>query len=192
MTAAIMSAVPLRRAGSGSAMNDATRELGAALGIAVLGSVAASRYANALNHATDHLTPAQQSASKGSLAGAQQTAATLRPAADKALTTAANHAFVDGVHLAVTVGAILAAISAMIVVRYLPKHLAHQGADGLTVEDASEQPSAHDRRAEAIDAIEQTAELGLGGVLPVTADEVFASDLHDGDEPSELIDEPAG
>ena len=45
MTASIMSAVPPRRAGAGSAMNDATRELGAALGIAVLGSVAASRYA---------------------------------------------------------------------------------------------------------------------------------------------------
>ena len=44
MTASIMSAVPARRAGAGSAMNDATRELGAALGIAVLGSVAASRY----------------------------------------------------------------------------------------------------------------------------------------------------
>ena len=34
MTASIMSAVPPRRAGAGSAMNDATRELGAALGIA--------------------------------------------------------------------------------------------------------------------------------------------------------------
>ena len=44
MTASIMAAVPARRAGAGSAMNDATRELGAALGIAVLGSVAASRY----------------------------------------------------------------------------------------------------------------------------------------------------
>jgi predicted MFS family arabinose efflux permease len=39
MTAAIMSAVPPRRAGAGSAMNDATRELGASLGIAVLGTV---------------------------------------------------------------------------------------------------------------------------------------------------------
>ena len=46
MTASIMSAVPARRAGAGSAMNDATRELGAALGIAVLGSVAASRYSS--------------------------------------------------------------------------------------------------------------------------------------------------
>jgi hypothetical protein len=41
MTAAIMSAVPQRRAGAGSAMNDASRELGAALGVAVMGSLAA-------------------------------------------------------------------------------------------------------------------------------------------------------
>ena len=149
MTAAIMSAVPLRRAGSGSAMNDATRELGAALGIAVLGSVAASRYANALNHAADHLTPAQQAASKGSLAGAQQTAATLRPTADKALTAAANHAFVDGIHLAVTVGAIMALIAAACVLRWLPRQLAHQGA----MHGAEE-------------SLEVTAELAAGRRLP--------------------------
>jgi EmrB/QacA subfamily drug resistance transporter len=155
MTAAIMSAVPLRRAGSGSAMNDATRELGAALGIAVLGSVAASRYANALHHATDHLTPAQQSASKGSLAGAQATAATLRPAADKALTTAANHAFVDGVHLAVTVGAIMALFAAACVLKWLPRQLAHQG-EGDTPEES----------------LEVTAEFALAGGFPITAEEL--------------------
>ena len=49
MTAAIMSAVPPRRAGAGSAMNDATRELGAALGVAVLGSIAASRYGSGIS-----------------------------------------------------------------------------------------------------------------------------------------------
>jgi EmrB/QacA subfamily drug resistance transporter len=52
MTASIMSAVPARRAGAGSAMNDATRELGAALGIALMGSLAASRYTVSLASAT--------------------------------------------------------------------------------------------------------------------------------------------
>ena len=51
MTASIMSAVPESRAGAGSAMNDATRELGAALGIAVLGSIAASQYSSHLHDA---------------------------------------------------------------------------------------------------------------------------------------------
>ncbi|MEY2571682.1 MAG: hypothetical protein QOE63_2032, partial [Acidimicrobiaceae bacterium] len=60
MTAAIMSAVPPRRAGAGSAMNDATRELGAALGIAVLGSVAASRYGTGLKSSIASLSPADR------------------------------------------------------------------------------------------------------------------------------------
>ena len=43
-TGEIMSAVPLSKAGVGSAVNDTTRELGGALGIAILGSIANSAY----------------------------------------------------------------------------------------------------------------------------------------------------
>jgi EmrB/QacA subfamily drug resistance transporter len=43
-TAEIMSAVPLSKAGVGSAVNDTTRELGGALGIAILGSIANSAF----------------------------------------------------------------------------------------------------------------------------------------------------
>jgi EmrB/QacA subfamily drug resistance transporter len=43
-TGSIMSAVPPAKAGVGSAVNDTTRELGGALGIAVLGSVASAVY----------------------------------------------------------------------------------------------------------------------------------------------------
>ena len=44
LTTLMMSAVPAGRAGVGSAMNDASRELGGALGVAVLGSVLTTRY----------------------------------------------------------------------------------------------------------------------------------------------------
>src|SRR5438067_2484728 len=43
-TGEIMSAVPLTKAGVGSAVNDTTRELGGALGIAILGSIANAAY----------------------------------------------------------------------------------------------------------------------------------------------------
>lgn len=43
-TGSIMSAVPLAKAGVGSAVNDTTRELGGALGIAMLGSVVSAAY----------------------------------------------------------------------------------------------------------------------------------------------------
>ena len=77
MTASIMSAVPARRAGAGSAMNDATRELGAALGVAVLGSIAASRYSSEITSAVSGLGGADRSTATGSIAGALNVASRL-------------------------------------------------------------------------------------------------------------------
>jgi len=153
MTAQIMSAVPPRRAGAGSAMNDATRELGAALGIAVLGSLAASRYSSALRNLVTGLSGPQRAAARGSLAGALRTAASLPAGARRALELGSKTAFVDGIHLAVTGGAVLAFLAAIIVFRYLPHSVAHQAAPN-----------------DAIGALEDAAELGLGGVPPVFAD----------------------
>jgi DHA2 family multidrug resistance protein-like MFS transporter len=48
-TGSIMSAVPLAKAGVGSAMNDTTREVGGALGIAVFGSIVNSLYRSNLD-----------------------------------------------------------------------------------------------------------------------------------------------
>lgn len=123
MTASIMSAVPPRRAGAGSAMNDTTRELGAALGVAVLGSLAASRYASGLAGPLRALAPAARATARSSLAGALQVAGTLPRAAGVALARTADLSFVSGFHLAGVVGAALAALSAVIVVRYLPRRL---------------------------------------------------------------------
>ena len=47
-TEAIMGAVPKAKSGVGSAMNDATRLFGGTLGVAIIGSVAASLYSNRL------------------------------------------------------------------------------------------------------------------------------------------------
>ena len=153
MTAAIMSAVPSRRAGAGSAMNDATRELGAALGVAVLGSVAASQYSAKVEPLVATLPASVRSTATSSIAGAIRTANGLQGAAGRALTLGAQHAFVDGVHFAVTVGAVLAAIASVVVFRYLPRVLAPEGALHGPVE-----------------SLENVAELGLGGVPPEVAE----------------------
>jgi EmrB/QacA subfamily drug resistance transporter len=153
MTASIMSAVPPRRAGAGSAMNDATRELGAALGIAILGSIAASRYASHIAPFLHGLTPANASASRTSIAGALRAAGSLHGSAHTVLVDATYHSFVSGVHLASVVGAILAALSSVIVYRYLPRSLVADGA-------------LHG----AVESLEDAATLGLGGVPPVFAD----------------------
>ena len=44
-TESIMGSLPLAKAGVGSAMNDTTRQIGGALGVAILGSIFASSYA---------------------------------------------------------------------------------------------------------------------------------------------------
>jgi EmrB/QacA subfamily drug resistance transporter len=159
MTAAIMSAVPPRRAGAGSAMNDASRELGAALGVAVLGSVAASRYASGVASLTHGLGGAQRSVAESSLAGALDVASHLPAAAGQALGTGAQEVFVGGIHLAVTVGAILAAVAAVIVMKFLPRDVGDEGA-------------MHG----AVESIEEAAELGLGGTPPIFPDETPGGD----------------
>ena len=128
MTAAIMSAVPPRRAGAGSAMNDATRELGAALGVAVLGSVAASRYSAGIADAIGHLAPADQAAARTSLGSALQAASHLPSDVAAQLSSAADQAFVSGLHYAALTGAVLAASAAFLVFRFLPHHIAQHGA----------------------------------------------------------------
>ena len=110
-TGAIMESLPLGKAGVGSAVNDTTRELGGALGVAVLGSLLASNFRGRLAPAV-HALPAASRAATGSLGAALTTAATLPPAARRVLGASARHAYVaalDVTLLVAVVGIILAA-----------------------------------------------------------------------------------
>jgi predicted MFS family arabinose efflux permease len=154
MTAAIMSAVPESRAGAGSAMNDTTRELGAALGIAVLGSIAASQYASSIHDSLGAIPASARHAAEGSLAGAIQAAERLPAGAGRAFVTAAQNAFVDGIHLASAAGIVLSLVAAIVTYRYLPRSIEPVG-------------PLHS----GVDALENAAEFGIGGTLPVFADD---------------------
>jgi EmrB/QacA subfamily drug resistance transporter len=153
MTAGIMSAVPPRRAGAGSAMNDATRELGAALGVAVMGSVAASKFTSSLDGLTAGLSPALRTAARSSLAGALGVARSVGGDAGARLAAGTETAFVHGIHLSVTIGALLSLVAAFVAVRYLPASFAHHGAMKGPVE-----------------SLEDVLELGIAGIEPVFAD----------------------
>jgi EmrB/QacA subfamily drug resistance transporter len=133
MTASIMSAVPARRAGAGSAMNDTTRELGSALGVAVLGSIAASRYAARVGDVIASLPAGARSEADSSLAGALGVATRLPRASALAVQSGARAAFIDGLHLACWSGVGLALVAAVLVLRYLPHNA---GATHPTEEDA--------------------------------------------------------
>lgn len=147
MTAALMSAVPARRAGVGSAMNDATRELGAALGIAVLGSVAAARYSHSIDQLRN-LPAAARDLARDSLSGALAESTRIGGGAGSLLRDGSQQAFIDGMHLAVTFGAVLAAIASVLVYRYLPAQTPMIAGHG---------------PIDAVDAAELTAEVAIAG-----------------------------
>ena len=116
-TANIMSSVPLGKAGIGSAMNDTTREVGGALGVAVLGSVLASRYAAAMASFASSLPAGVGKAATGSLGGALIVAG---QSGNSELANAARQAYVSGMHLAVVIGAVVVLTAAALVARFLP------------------------------------------------------------------------
>jgi Major Facilitator Superfamily len=102
-TEAIMGAVPTGKAGVGSAVNDATRLFGTALGVAVTGSVAASLYTTRLDERIPPHLPAQAvNAAEGSVGGALVAAKTLQHAGLAApanqLSTAASDAFIHSLN----------------------------------------------------------------------------------------------
>lgn len=100
-TEAIMGAVPTEKAGIGSAINDATRLFGEALGVAVIGSIAGSLFDDRLTSRLPRaLSPAARHAAKGSLGGALVAAQHLAHAglanAARALSDDAVGAFLHG------------------------------------------------------------------------------------------------
>ncbi|MBV8296589.1 MAG: MFS transporter [Acidimicrobiia bacterium] len=114
-TAEIMSAVPLSKAGVGSAVNDTTRELGGALGIAILGAIANSAYRTAINLGGLGLAGGADSQARESIGGAARVASGLSRAnalQDRAA-TAFSHAF--GVASVVSIVIALAAAIAVLV-----------------------------------------------------------------------------
>ncbi len=125
MTGSIMSAVPLGKAGVGSAMNDTTRELGGALGVAVLGSLVASRYDARLSPALDLLPASLHGKAEESLAGALHVGADVGGSAGTQVASIAREAFVSGVHLAAIIAGCAALLAAAIVYRQLPSGNPH-------------------------------------------------------------------
>ncbi|MDQ3943749.1 MAG: DHA2 family efflux MFS transporter permease subunit [Actinomycetota bacterium] len=123
-TTGIMASLPLGKAGVGSAVNDTTRELGGALGVAVLGSLLASRYASSLSEAVGGLVPAPAlEAAKSSLGGALGVARSLGGPAGESVAAAARSAFVDAMSTSLTVAAAVVLLAALLVSRYYPERI---------------------------------------------------------------------
>src|SRR5262249_23157616 len=124
-TESIMGSVSLDKAGVSSAVNDTTRELGGTLGVAVVGSVFSSVYANALHHGTTFraLPPDARHATEDSVGAAQQVAHHLGAGAPAFLTDVSN-AFLSGLGVACLVVAGVALVGALVAARFLPARAA--------------------------------------------------------------------
>jgi EmrB/QacA subfamily drug resistance transporter len=107
LTSLIMSSVPLGRAGVGSAMNDTTRELGGALGVAVLGSIVTSRYAAGIAADIAGLPEDVRKIADTGLTGALQVGSRLGGEQGASLVDAGRQAFVDGMGTAAIVGSLV-------------------------------------------------------------------------------------
>jgi EmrB/QacA subfamily drug resistance transporter len=118
-TESIMGSVPLAKAGVGSAMNDTTRQVGGALGVAVLGSILAASYGAAIQP-TLRGAPPQVAQTAGDSIGAAATIAAQLGPQGRGLLEAARSAFIQGMGDALQVGAGVAALAALPVLLFLP------------------------------------------------------------------------
>jgi EmrB/QacA subfamily drug resistance transporter len=124
-TESIMGAVSDAKAGIGSAINDATRILGATLGVAIIGSIYASLYASRLDTALPARVPDTAAGAARSSVGAAFAAAAQLDAAGqsgvaRALRDAASTAFFDGFGAACLVAAGVALAGAVMAAMLLP------------------------------------------------------------------------
>jgi len=117
-----MGSLPLAKAGVGSAMNDTTRMVGGALGVAVVGSVTASTYVQSMSRSLARAPgfPALLAAAAPSSVGAAtQLVARLGPRG-AALAHVARTAFVHGASQGLGVGLGFVLAGAVVVLLFLP------------------------------------------------------------------------
>jgi DHA2 family multidrug resistance protein-like MFS transporter len=120
-TGTIISAAPPERAGAVSAVAQAGAELGGALGIAVLGSLATAIYRGTVAaQLPEGISPELAAAARDTLGGALSVASQIPDAAAAAaLVLTAQDALATAVHVTSAIGAVISIVMAVIVAIYL-------------------------------------------------------------------------
>ena len=119
-TDAIMGALPKEQAGVGSAVNDTTREIGGAIGVAVLGSVFSAVYSSRMTEVANVLPAEIGSVVRDSIGGALAVAGQVGGTSGEAIAAAARSAFVDGMATASLIGMGVAIAGALVALVWLP------------------------------------------------------------------------
>jgi hypothetical protein len=162
-TESIMGSLPLAKAGVGSAVNDTTRQVGGALGVAILGSAMSSTYGSRISDFFSGIpagaaSPAQiaqaESVAEESLGGALAIAARV-----PGLDVVAKAAFVDGMHVGVLIAGGVALLGAIVAAIWLPAHGRDEDAASQASEYARAEGSEGDRRSTVSGADEARVEI---------------------------------
>jgi len=121
-TGSVIGSVPESDSGVASATNTTAIQLGGALGVAVVGSLLATRYQDTMTAALagQHLSHTAMTAIQSSLGGALAVAARAGGAAGRLLALLARTAFVNGMDLGLLTGAVVAIAGCLLVLVWLP------------------------------------------------------------------------
>ncbi|MFJ6566868.1 MFS transporter [Streptomyces sp. NPDC091292] len=115
----IMQALPREKAGSASALSNTFRQVGGALGIAVLGSVLSGVYRSSIEDKLALVPAGMRHAAGESIEATLGVAAKLGPRGQD-LVTPANDAFLHAMHLTALCGAGVAVVGALVTAAFLP------------------------------------------------------------------------
>ncbi|MET7711137.1 MFS transporter [Streptomyces sp. NPDC005407] len=119
VTVSVMQSLPREKAGSGSAVSNTFRQVGGALGVAVLGSLLSTQYRGAIEGHLSAVPSGARQAAGESIEATLAAAERLGPAG-KALIVPANEAFLHAMHLTALASAGVALIGALVVVFFMP------------------------------------------------------------------------
>jgi hypothetical protein len=118
-TSAIMGAVPDEKQGVASAVNDTSREMGGALGIAVAGSILAGRYSHVLAPKLANFPAPVRGPATDSLAKAVEMAGKLGPQGTR-LAEVSKAAFLTAMHASTIAMAAIVAVAAVLIGLWAP------------------------------------------------------------------------
>ncbi|WP_406295934.1 MFS transporter [Embleya sp. NBC_00888] len=140
-TNSIMSSLPREKAGAGSAVSNTVRQVGGALGVAILGSVLSSVYRDRISGDLDKLPPDVPKGAAGD--SVEATLAVAGRLGDKgaALVDPAKDGFIDAMHAASIGSAVVALIGAVVVFLWMPRRESGQTApEADRTERSAEEP----------------------------------------------------
>jgi DHA2 family multidrug resistance protein-like MFS transporter len=125
-TNAVMGAIPRSKSGAGSAVNNTIRQVGGALGVAILGSVLSTVYRDGLGSAVNVLPSALRTDAAESIGGTLAALGSAGPRAG-ALQQAANEAFVHAMHVTALCAVAAVLLGSAVVWLFLPGRRASGG-----------------------------------------------------------------